>query len=141
MPTDGITVQQLVDDWTRACRRQGNSPGTEGAYSWALGHFTRFAAELGVDVAGQITSELIDAFQDWLIESGKSRQSQRIASTALREMLSWAAGRRLVSPEGEAVGLPLVEPKPALPLLVRAVEEGLVDGHVGPAGSGKLIDP
>src|SRR5438045_1360620 len=39
------------------------------------------------------------------------------------------------------MGLPLVEPEPVLPLVLRPIEQRLVDGHVGPAGTRKLINP
>ncbi len=89
----------MADDWMRAGRRQGNRPGTELAYSWATKHFVAFLAERGVNATGQLQGEHIEAFQDWLIATGKSRSSQRIASSVLRELLRWAGGRRLVSPE------------------------------------------
>src|SRR5437588_3806968 len=98
MAPDSVSVQQLVDDWHRATRRQGNAAGTESAYGWALNHFVRFAAERGVTHPGELTIDHIDQFQDFFRET-KSAQSQRIASTALRMLFQWAGSRRLVSPE------------------------------------------
>lgn len=95
----GTSLEQLVDDWFRVRRRQGNAPGTEVGYGWALKRFTSFLSSQGVTKAHQLEAEDIEAFQDLLIAEGKARQSQRLASTAIRELLMWAAGRRLVSPE------------------------------------------
>jgi len=97
--TISADLEHLVDDYLRAGRRPGNAPGTEIAYSWALSHFLRLEAERGIERPSQITVADIEAFQDWLLESGKSKQSQRIGSTALRELLRWAAAKQLVSPE------------------------------------------
>jgi len=62
-------------------------------------HFLTLEADRGIERADQITADEVEAFQDWLIESGKSKQSQRIGSSALREFLKWAASKRLVAPE------------------------------------------
>jgi site-specific recombinase XerD len=64
-----------------------------------LKHFKRLEAERGIERPDQITAEHIEAFQDWLIETGKFKMSQRIASSALRELLKWAVGKQLVRPE------------------------------------------
>lgn len=94
-----MNLEQLAEDWIRAGRRRGNAPGTEMAYQWAMNHFLRLEAERGIERADQITANEIEAYQDWLLESGKSPQSQRIGSSALREFLKWAASKRLVAPE------------------------------------------
>jgi integrase/recombinase XerC len=94
-----VNLEQMVDDWLRAARRQGSRPGTEVAYGWALKIWLKLEAERGIERPDQITAEDVEAFQDWLIDSGKSRSSQRIASSALRVMLQWAAAKRLVAPE------------------------------------------
>jgi site-specific recombinase XerD len=93
------TLANLADDYLRAARRAGNRPGTEIAYGWALKHWLRITAARGVDEPAQITVADVEAFQDFLVESGKSKQSQRIGSTALREMLKWAAAKQLVPAE------------------------------------------
>jgi site-specific recombinase XerD len=94
-----VNLPQLADDYLRAARRAGNRPGSEVAYQWALKHWLRVAAERGVREPAQITVADIEAFQDYLLESGKSKQSQRIGSTAVREMLKWAAAKQLVPAE------------------------------------------
>ena len=93
------TLVNLVDDWTRARRRLGDRPGTEIAYGWAIGHFLKFAADRSIVCADQVTTEDIEAFQDSLVASGKSRQSQRLASTSLRSLLEYAAAKRLAPAE------------------------------------------
>lgn len=94
-----LSIDQMVDDWFRSRRRQGDAPGTEVGYGWALKRFSRFLADRGTTHVYQLRAEDVEDFQDRLISEGKARQSQRLASTALREMLMWAAGRRLVAPE------------------------------------------
>jgi hypothetical protein len=40
-----MNLTQLADDYLRAGRRQGNRPGTEIAYGWALKHWLRVAGD------------------------------------------------------------------------------------------------
>src|SRR5215213_4026342 len=52
-----------------------------------------------------------------------------------------APERRLVSPEREAGRVPAVEPEPGLTPVLGPIQQCQIDRHVGPPGTGRLIDP
>jgi site-specific recombinase XerD len=89
------------------------SEATLTAYRAGLSRFERYAAEVGIEVAADITEQVLPAFHSWLLNFPLSESTVHLAVRSVKLLLKWAYSNGLCFWDGSSYSI--TEPKTKSP--------------------------
>lgn len=90
---DPGSLDQVLEDFERAMLRRGMSRNTVRIYRWALGDLFKGMQMAGMHGLSDLTRDVLEDWQDALLERRLRASSRALAVTAARQLVKWAADR------------------------------------------------
>jgi site-specific recombinase XerD len=124
-------VDQMLEDFERAMLRRDLSPATVRTYRWSLQDLFEGMKKAGLNDVGQLNRDILEDWQDTMVERKWKPRSRSLAGTAARQFLRWAAERGVVDFRLEKV-LAKVKTPDALPRPIPKADLEIIKAYLLP---------